>query len=76
LIRANAWLAIHTLWTTTMHAIAVWAVVSVPISIALYFIFVASLRALWRNSAPIANEPPMLTQARGSVAADPVGETQ
>jgi uncharacterized protein (DUF2062 family) len=67
LISANAWLAIHTLWTTTMHAIAVWAVISVPIAIALYFIFASLLRALWRNSVRFGAEPPTSTQLGGAV---------
>ncbi len=49
MIRADAWLAIQELWTTTMHAIAVWAAISVPVSIALYFLLLALTRTLWRN---------------------------
>jgi uncharacterized protein (DUF2062 family) len=62
LIRADAWLAIHQLWSTTMHAIAVWAAISVPATVALYFLFLSLLRTLRSRREQFATRSEYLPQ--------------
>jgi uncharacterized protein (DUF2062 family) len=62
MIRTDAWLAIHQLWTTTMHAIAVWAAISVPATVALYFLFLSLLRTLRSRREQFATRSEYLPQ--------------
>jgi uncharacterized protein (DUF2062 family) len=48
LIQANIWKAILTLWTSTIHALAVWAVVGLLASYPVYMLLLPPLRKLAR----------------------------
>ncbi len=49
LIRAGVWHAIQTLWVVTIHALVVWLVTGVAISVILYALLVPVLRLALKN---------------------------
>ncbi|MCX6629490.1 MAG: DUF2062 domain-containing protein [Candidatus Solibacter sp.] len=51
LIRGDAWHAIVTLWTATMHALVAWLTVSAAAAALLYVILVPVLKRVWRRQA-------------------------
>ena len=50
LIHTGVWHAITTLWTATVHALAVWLLAAGLSSIILYFVFRVILKRLWRET--------------------------
>ncbi len=50
LIHSGVWHAITTLWTATVHALAVWLLAAGLTSIILYFVFRVILKRLWRET--------------------------
>ena len=48
LVRANAWTAIVTLWSATMHALCAWAIVGLLAVFPLYWIVLTPVRRLAR----------------------------
>lgn len=50
LIHTGVWHAITTLWTATVHALAVWLIVAGVSSIVIYFVFRVVLKRLWKQS--------------------------
>lgn len=48
MIHADAWQAIRALWVTTLHAMAAWLVVSVPVALLLCALLVPVMRKVWR----------------------------
>jgi uncharacterized protein (DUF2062 family) len=47
LIRLDVWRATVTLWTATMHALVVWLVAGVAVSVVVYVVLLAVLRRVW-----------------------------
>jgi uncharacterized protein (DUF2062 family) len=48
MIHADRWQALRALWTTTVHAMAAWLLVSAPAAALLYAILVPVMRTVWR----------------------------
>lgn len=48
LVQADVWKAIATLWTSTIHALAVWAIVGALAVVPIYWLLLAPIRRLAR----------------------------
>lgn len=51
LIRTDAWQAIVTLWSATMHALVAWMAVAAAAAAVLYAVLVPVLKRVWRHEA-------------------------
>lgn len=51
LIRSDAWRAIATLWSATLHALVAWMAIAATVAAVLYFVLLFVFKRIWRREA-------------------------